>query len=130
MLIFHIAEILVGIAAGICLAMDMMELYSGKLKVPAIILFGVLFISAGISRALSVSEKLQQNTDIFLRYDELREKWKYEKLKDTDMLDQYTERMIETSILNNQYCRQYTDNAVKYKENWEEKMRKMSEIDK
>ena len=39
-----------------------------------------------------------------------------------------TERMIETSILNNQYCRQYTDNAVKYKENWEEKMRKMSEI--
>lgn len=53
-----------------------------------------------------------------------------EKLKDTDMLDQYTERMIETSILNNQYCRQYTDNAVKYKENWEEKMRKMSEIDK
>ena len=130
MLIFHIAEILVGIAAGICLAMDMMELYSGKFKVPAIILFGVLFISAGISRALSVSEKLQQNTDIFLRYDELREKWKYEKLKDTDMLDQYTERMIETSILNNQYCRQYTDNAVKYKENWEEKMRKMSEIDK
>lgn len=60
----------------------------------------------------------------------MREKWKYEKLKDTDMLDQYTERMIETSILNNQYCRQYTDNAVKYKENWEEKMRKMSEIDK
>ena len=25
-------------------------------------------------------------------------------------------------------CRQYTDNAVKYKESWEEKMRKMSEI--
>ena len=125
---FHESEIIIGISAGICLTMDMMQFGAGYLKVLAIILFGILFILAGICRAGSVSEKLQQNTDIFLRYDELREKWRYEKLKDTDMLDQYTERMIETSILNNQYCRQYTDNAVKYKESWEEKMRKMSEI--
>lgn len=125
---FHKAEIIIGISAGICLTMDMMQFGFGYFKVLAIILFGILFILAGICRARSVSEKLQQNTDVFLRYDELREKWRYEKLKDTDMLDQYTERMIETSILNNQYCRQYTDNAVKYKENWEEKMRKMSEI--
>lgn len=125
---FHITEIIIGVIAGIYLTMDVKELYSGNFRVRAIILFGILFILAGICRALSVSEKLQQNTDIFLRYDELREKWRYEKLKDTDMLDQYTERMIETSILNNQYCWQYTDNAVKYKESWEEKMRKMSEI--
>ena len=125
---FHKDEIIIGISAGICLTMDMMQFGAGYFKILAIILFGILFILAGICRARSVSEKLQQNTDIFLRYDELNEKWRYEKLKDTEMLDQYTERMIETSILNNQYCRQYTDNAVKYKENWEEKMRKMSEI--
>lgn len=125
---FYVAEIVSGITAAISLTLDLMGVGSGKLKVSAILLFGILFILAGICKARSISEKLQQNTDIFLRYDELREKWKYEKVKDTSMLDQYIERMTETSILNNQYCRQYTDNAVKYKENWEEKMQKMSEM--
>lgn len=73
---FHKAEIIIGISAGICLTMDMMQFGFGYFKVLAIILFGILFILAGICRARSVSEKLQQNTDVFLRYDELREKWR------------------------------------------------------
>lgn len=77
---FHITEIIIGVIVGIYLTMDVKELYFGNFKVRAIIFFGILFILEGVCRALSVSEKLQQNTDIFLRYDELREKWRYEKL--------------------------------------------------
>lgn len=66
------------------------------------IFFGVL---AGISKVFSLTDKLHQRTSICLQYDELRMKWEFEKVKDPERLNEYIQRMLDISILDNELCK-------------------------
>lgn len=123
-------EVCFGVLAGIFLAFNVIGYYPEYYKIMAICALGVVAFLAGISKSLSLSDKLYQRTDIYLRYDELRMKWKYEMVKDTEKLNEYIQKMIEISVSDNELCRQYTRNNIKNMHEWEKQMEKKSEWDK
>lgn len=88
------------------------------------IFFGVL---AGISKVFSLTDKLHQRTSICLQYDELRMKWEFEKVKDPERLNEYIQRMLDISILDNELCKQYTENRINNMHKWEKNMEEKSE---
>lgn len=50
-------------------------------------------------------ENAYEVTSIFLQYDELRMKWEFEKVKDPERLNEYIQRMLDISILDNELCK-------------------------
>ena len=88
------------------------------------IFFGVL---AGTSKVFSLTDKLHQRTSICLQYDELRMKWEFEKVKDPERLNEYIQRMLDISILDNELCKQYTENRINNMHKWEKNMEEKSE---
>ena len=78
----------------------------------AICALGIVAFQAGISKVFSLTDKLHQRTSIFLQYDELRMKWEFEKVKDPERLNEYIQRMLDISILDNELCKQYTENRI------------------
>lgn len=115
-------EVFFGVLAGIFLAFNVLEYHSECSKIVAIYALGTVAFLAGVSKVLSLTDKLHQRTDIFLRYDELRMKWKYEMVKDTEKLNEYIQKMIDISISDNELCRQYTRNNIKKMHEWEKQM--------
>ena len=66
-------------------------------------------------------------TSIFLQYDELRMKWEFEQVKDPERLNEYIQRMLDISILDNELCKQYTENRINNMHKWEKNMEEKSE---
>ena len=71
-----------------------------------------------------MTDKLHQRTSIFLQYDELRMKWEFEKVKDPERLNEYIQRMLDISILDNELCKQYTENRINNMHKWEKTWKK------
>lgn len=108
-------EIFFGVLAGIFLAFNAIEYHPERFKIMAICALGIVAFQAGISKVFSLTDKLHQRTSIFLQYDELRMKWEFEKVKDPERLNEYIQRMLDISILDNELCKQYTENRIQYR---------------
>ena len=93
----------------------------------AICALGIVAFQAGISKVFSLTDKLHQRTSIFVQYDELRMKWEFEKVKDPERLNEYIQRMLDISILDNELCKQYTENRINNMHKWEKNMEEKSE---
>ena len=100
------------------------------LKIILLVILAVLGGVIGVCRATSVKEKLIQRTDVFLKYDELRQRWEYEKRRDSETLDSYIEQMQEIMKQDNQYCREYTKKKIEGMRVWEESMNKLKDSEK
>lgn len=100
------------------------------LNIIFLVILAVLGGVAGICKATSVKEKLIQRTDVFLKYDELRQRWEYEKRRDSETLDSYIEQMQEIMKQDNQYCREYTKKKIEGMKVWEESMNKLKDSEK
>ena len=98
-------EIFFGVLAGIFLAFNAIEYHPERFKIMAICALGIVAFQAGISKVFSLTDKLHQRTSIFLQYDELRMKWEFEKVKDPERLNEYIQRMLDISILDNELCK-------------------------
>ena len=122
-------EIGLGCLAGLFLSLSMLDIWTQAFKVLFLIVLTGLAGIAGGCKISSLPEKLVQRTECFLRYDELRQRWKYEKLHDSETLDLYIDRMLEIMVLDNQLCKQYTDNKIKNMKEWEAKMKKIKETE-
>lgn len=59
--------------------------------------------------------------------DELRMKWEFEQVKDPERLNEYIQRMLDISILDNELCKQYTENRINNMHKWEKNMEEKSE---
>lgn len=128
--IVYLLEILFGVLAGVFLTLDAIGYESECLKTKAVCALGMVAFLAGISRVFSIAEKLYQRTDIFLRYDELETKWKYEKLKSPENLNNYIKKMIDISLSDNLFCKEYTEKNIKGMHKWETRMEELSESNK
>lgn len=120
-------EIFFGVLAGIFLAFNAIEYHPERFKIMAICALGIVAFQAGISKVFSLTDKLHQRTSIFLQYDELRMKWEFEKVKDPERLNEYIQRMLDISILDNELCKQYTENRINNMHKWEKNMEEKSE---
>lgn len=122
------AEIITGALAGLFLTLSMSgNSHQEELRIAFLCSIVILGVIAGFTRIESLSEKLLQRTEIFLAYDELRQRWKYEKMHIPSVLDSYINKMLEIMALDNQFCRQYTNNKIAYMKDWEEKMKQIKE---
>ena len=120
-------EIFFGVLAGIFLAFNAIEYHPERFKIMAICALGIVAFQAGISKVFSLTDKLHQRTSIFLQYDELRMKWEFEQVKDPERLNEYIQRMLDISILDNELCKQYTENRINNMHKWEKNMEEKSE---
>lgn len=120
-------EIFFGVLAGIFLAFNAIEYHPERFKIMAICVLGIVVFQAGISKVFSLTDKLHQRTSVFLQYDELRMKWEFEKVKDPERLNEYIQRMLDISILDNELCKQYTENRINNMHKWEKNMEEKSE---
>ena len=120
-------EIFFGVLAGIFLAFNAIEYHPERFKIMAICALGIVAFQEGISKVFSLTDKLHQRTSIFLQYDELRMKWEFEQVKDPERLNEYIQRMLDISILDNELCKQYTENRINNMHKWEKNMEEKSE---
>lgn len=125
--IFYCLEIIVGVLAGLFLSFSLINYKAEENKILSLCMLAIFGIVAGICKVMSLSEKLMQRTEVFLRYDELLEHWNYEKLQDSKMLDSYINRMLEISFMDNQNCKTYTSKMISEMDIWEKKVEKMKE---
>lgn len=51
-------------------------------------------------------------------------KWEFEKVKDPERLNEYIQRMLDISILDNELCKQYTENRINNMHKWEKTWKK------
>lgn len=125
--LFYSIEVVTGVLAGLFVAFSMINLQSEKFKMYGLCMLAIFSITKGLGKVTSISEKLIQRTEVFLKYDELLERWNYEKLQDSKTLDLYIKRMLEISLLDNQLCREYTSKKVRSMIDWEKEIDKMQD---
>ena len=125
--LFYGIEVVTGVLTGLFLSFSMINLHPEIFKVLSLCMLAVFSIVMGWCKITSISEKLIQRTEIFFKYDELLEKWNYEQLQDSETLNLYIDKMLEISLLDNQHCKEYTNNKVRGMMNWEKEVSKMKD---
>lgn len=115
--IFHISVIILCGLAGLLFALALITDLAEWIPIYKII--GLTLTTAGIvlfriCKSLSLEEKLEQRTTTFLRLDELKMDYDYEKPQTVERLNDYIDNLKQIVLNDNRMCELYTKNAVKH----------------